>query len=429
MSKNIQAVRGMNDIPPAETPYWRMVEDISRSVLGAYGYNEIRMPVVEKTELFVRSIGEVTDIVEKEMYTFADRNGESLTLRPEATASMVRAGIQLGLLHNQVQRLWCIGPMFRHERPQKGRYRQFHQLDVEAFGLTGPEVDAELILLMERMWQQFGLTDMKLEINSLGTREIQAKYRGLLIDYFTGHQATLDADSQRRLHRNPLRILDSKNPDMQALVEDAPRLIDHLDEESETHFDKLKEILTRCDIGFDVNSRLVRGLDYYTRTVFEWVTDELGAQSAVCGGGRYDGLVEEIGGRSVPAIGFALGLERLVELLKTHDVQPARETPQVYLVAVGEQAGIAAHPLAEKLRSGNPGLRIMVDAGPGNFGRKLKNADRSGASTALILGENEISENCVSVKHLRDSTGQLSVAQADLLTNPEKYLTSPMVKS
>ena len=429
MSKNIQAVRGMNDIPPTEMPYWRMVEDIARSVLGDYGYAEIRMPMVEKTELFVRSIGEVTDIVEKEMYTFVDRNGDSLTLRPEATASMVRAGIQLGLLHNQVQRLWCIGPMFRHERPQKGRYRQFHQLDVEAFGLTGPEVDAELILLMERMWQQFGLTNLKLEINSLGSREVQARYRSLLADYFTQHQAGLDEDARRRLHSNPLRILDSKNPDMQALVEDAPRLVDHLDEESEAHFATLKEILTRCEINFHVNSRLVRGLDYYTRTVFEWVTDELGSQSAVCGGGRYDGLVEEIGDRSTPAIGFALGLERVVELLKTHDVQPVTSFPQVYLVAVGEQASIAAHPLAEKLRSSEPGLRIMVDAGPGNFGRKLKNADRSGAPTALILGENEISGNCVGIKYLRDSTDQLSVAQTDLLTNPEKYLTSPLVKS
>ena len=328
MSKDIQAVRGMNDIPPAETPYWRMVEDICRSVLSGYGYNEIRMPLVEKTELFIRSIGEVTDIVEKEMYTFPDRNGDSLTLRPEATASMVRAGVQLGLLHNQVQRLWCIGPMFRHERPQKGRYRQFHQLDVEAFGLTGPEVDAELILLMERMWQLFGLTDLRLEINSLGSREIQARYRSLLVDYFTIHQTHLDADSQRRLHTNPLRILDSKNPQMQAVLEDAPRLIDHLDEESERHFSILKEILARCSVEFRVNSRLVRGLDYYTRTVFEWVTDELGSQSTVCGGGRYDGLVEEIGGRSTPAIGFALGLERLVELLKVRQVKPALFTPK-----------------------------------------------------------------------------------------------------
>ena len=419
----------MNDIPPTETPYWRMVEDIARSVLGAYGYAEIRMPVVEKTELFVRSIGEVTDIVEKEMYTFADRNGDSLTLRPEATASMVRAGIQLGLLHNQVQKLWCIGPMFRHERPQRGRYRQFHQLDVEAFGLAGPQVDAELILLMERMWQQFGLTNLKLEINSLGSREVQARYRSLLIEYFAKHQAELDEDSQHRLNRNPLRILDSKNPNMQVIVEDAPRLIDNLDEESETHFDTLKEILTRCGIEFEVNSRLVRGLDYYTRTVFEWATDELGSQSAVCGGGRYDGLVEEIGGRSTPAIGFALGLERLVELLHAHDVQPVAQISDVYLVAVGEQASIAAHPLAEKLRSREPGLRITVDAGPGNFGRKLKNADRSGAYTALILGDSEILDNCIGIKQLRDSTEQLSVAQTELLTHPGKYLTSPVVKS
>ena len=419
----------MNDVPPAETPYWRAVEDIAQSILTAYGYSEIRMPVVEKTELFVRSIGEVTDIVEKEMYTFADRNGDSLTLRPEATASMVRAGIELGLLHNQVQRLWCIGPMFRHERPQKGRYRQFHQLDVEAFGLTGPEVDAELILLMERMWQRFGLTNLRLEINSLGSRDVQTRYRTLLVDYFTKHQHTLDEDCQRRLHSNPLRILDSKNPKMRAVVDYAPRLIDHLDDQSQSHFDGLKEILERCGIGFEVNPRLVRGLDYYTRTVFEWVTDELGSQSAVCGGGRYDGLVEEVGGRSTPAIGFALGLERLVELLKLHEFQPHRYTPHVYVVAVGEQANIEAHPLAEKLRNTQPHLHIVVDAGPGNFARKLKSADRSGATTALILGEREVSDNSVGIKYLRESTDQRSIAKADLLNDPERYLTPLMVKS
>ena len=419
----------MNDIPPTETPYWRMVEVICRAVLSGYGYHEIRMPVVEKTELFVRSIGEVTDIVEKEMYTFPDRNGDSLTLRPEATAGMVRAGVQLGLLHNQVQRLWCMGPMFRHERPQKGRYRQFHQLDVEAFGLVGPEVDAELILLMERMWQLFGLTDLKLEINSLGSREIQARYRSILIDYFTTHRTDLDSDSRRRLHTNPLRILDSKNPKMQAVVEEAPRLIDHLDEESEKHFATLKKILECCNVEFRVNPRLVRGLDYYTRTVFEWVTDELGSQNTVCGGGRYDGLVEEIGGRPTPAIGFALGLERLVELLKGTKAEPASSTPEVYVVAVGEHANIQAHPLAEKLRSTKPKLRIVVDAGPGNFGRKLKNADRSGALTALILGDNEISGNKVGIKYLRESLEQLSVPQTDFLADPDKYLAAPVIKS
>ena len=419
----------MNDIPPTETPYWRMVEDIARSVLGAYGYSEIRMPIVEKTELFVRSIGEVTDIVEKEMYTFADRNGDSLTLRPEATASMVRAGVQLGLLHNQIQRLWCIGPMFRHERPQKGRYRQFHQLDVEAFGLAGPEVDAELILLMERMWQEFGLNNLKLEINSLGSRDIQARYRTLLVEYFTQHQAHLDDDSQRRILSNPLRILDSKNPAMQNLVEEAPRLIDHLDEESQKHFKTLQQILQRCNVNFQVNPRLVRGLDYYTRTVFEWVTDELGSQSAVCGGGRYDGLVEQIGGHSTPAIGFALGLERLVELLKTRAINPPKMPIQVYVAAVGELAGIEAHPLAEELRSICPALRIMVDAGPGNFTRKLKNADRSGALMAIIIGENEISTDSVGIKHLRESGDQKIVTRSNLLADPTKYLDSPVVKS
>ena len=386
------------------------------------------MPVVEKTELFVRSIGEVTDIVEKEMYTFDDRNGDSLTLRPEATASMVRAGIELGLLHNQTQRLWCIGPMFRHERPQKGRYRQFHQLDVEIFGQSGAAADAELILLMERMWQQLGLTNLRLEINSLGSTEIQGRYRALLVDYFTAHQGLLDEDSQRRVHTNPLRILDSKNPHIQTLIEQAPRLIDHLDEASQSHFNLLQEILTRCGISFVVNPRLVRGLDYYTRTVFEWVTDELGSQGTVCGGGRYDGLVEEIGGRSTPAIGFALGLERLIELLKLHEFQPESDAPQVYLLAVGEQASIEAHPLAEKLRSAHPSLRIVVDTGPGNFRRKLKNADRSGASTALILGETEVSDDSVSIKYLRESADQQSIARAELLNCPGRYLASPGVK-
>lgn len=419
----------MNDIPPAETPYWRSVEDIARSTLSAYGYNEIRMPIVEKTELFVRSIGEVTDIVEKEMYSFTDRNGDSLTLRPEATASMVRAGIQLGLLHNQVQRLWCVGPMFRHERPQKGRYRQFHQLDVEAFGLHGPQVDAELILLMERIWQQLELNNLRLEINSLGTREVQVRYRTSLVEYFTQHENALDEDSKRRLHTNPLRILDSKNPQMQPLVDNAPRLIDHLDEASKVHFDELQDILERCGIDFQVNPRLVRGLDYYTRTVFEWVTDELGSQSAVCGGGRYDGLVGEIGGRPTPAIGFALGLERLVELLKLHHFTPHRKTPHAYLVAVGPQANIQAHPLAESLRNANPRLRIVVDAGPGSFGRKLKNADRSGASTALILGNDEVTENTISIKFLRETIEQRCVTQEEFLRNSEKYLAAHMLKS
>ena len=419
----------MNDIAPAETPYWHAVEDIARTILCAYGYREIRMPIVEKTELFVRSIGEVTDIVEKEMYTFADRNGESLTLRPEATASMVRSGVQLGLLHNQVQRLWCIGPMFRHERPQKGRYRQFHQLDVEAFGLSGPQVDAELILLMERIWRQLKLTNLRLEINSLGTREVQIRYRSLLVAYFTEYEHILDEDSQRRLHTNPLRILDSKNPNMQTVIANAPRLIDHLDETSQHHFNELKEILKQCGIDFQVNPRLVRGLDYYTRTVFEWVTDELGSQSAVCGGGRYDGLVGEIGGRPTPGIGFALGLERLIELLKLHDFSPQDLSPHAYLVAVGEQANIRAHPLAERLRNANPKLRIMVDAGPGNFTRKLKNADRSGASTALILGDNEVSENSIGIKYLRESTDQEYVDQEIFLQNSGKYIISPPVKS
>ena len=412
----------MNDIPPTETPYWFFVEDTARSVLTGYGYQEIRMPLVEKTELFKRSIGEVTDIVEKEMYTFADRNGESLTLRPEATASMVRASIEQGLLHNQVQRLWCVGPMFRHERPQKGRYRQFHQIDVEAFGLPGPEIDAELILVLERLWHRLGMGNLRLEINSLGTRETQARYRSALVEYFTQHRDVLDEDSRRRLSTNPLRILDSKNPKLQPLIESAPRLIEQLDAESEAHFQALQEILERSGIGFQINPRLVRGLDYYTRTVFEWITEELGAQGAVCGGGRYDGLVEEIGGRATPATGFALGLERLVELLKLKDIRPPLTPPQVYLVAVGKQASIMAHPLAERLRRQVCGLRLVVDADQGSFKSKLKRADRSGAWIALIFGDDEASQQRVGVKHLRESTAQESMTQDELLHHLEHYL-------
>jgi len=338
----------MNDILPEDTPYWQLLEKLVRDVLGSYGYNEIRFPVVEKTELFKRSIGEVTDIVEKEMYTFEDRNGDSLTLRPEGTASCVRAGIQNGLLHNQTQRLWYLGPMFRHERPQKGRYRQFHQIGVEAFGMEGPDLDAEHILITSRLWEKLGLNGLELQINSLGTSEARAKYRGKLVEYFETHVEELDDDSQKRLKTNPLRILDSKNPDMKSLISGAPKLTDHLDDESREHFELLCAYLDQSEINYTINPCLVRGLDYYGRTVFEWVTTELGAQGTVCAGGRFDGLVEQLGSKPVCAAGFAVGLERLLELVKGN-LKPDH-MPHAYLVLVGEKAQKNGLLLAERLR-------------------------------------------------------------------------------
>ena len=405
----------MNDILPAETPYWRYIEDTARRVLDAFGYAEIRMPVVEKTELFKRSIGEVTDIVEKEMYTFPDRRGDSLTLRPEATASMVRAAVQHNLL-DRVQRLWCTGPMFRYERPQKGRYRQFHQLDVELFGLPGAEADAELILILRRLFAELGIEQLGLEINSLGDRQTQAHYRDLLVEHFARHENCLDEDSKRRLHTNPLRILDSKNPDMQALVQDAPRLVDHLDEESRAHFERLQDMLRASGVAFSVNPRLVRGLDYYTRTVFEWVTTDLGAQSAVCGGGRYDGLVGEIGGKTTPATGFAVGIERLAEIMKLRNIEPPDSAPHAYLVALGDAAQAAAYPLAEQLHNAVPGLRLVVDATAGSLKKKMRQADRSGASIALLLGDDELAADKVTVKYLREQVEQQAVQRGELTT-------------
>ncbi|GMQ76917.1 MAG: histidine--tRNA ligase [Gammaproteobacteria bacterium] len=413
--KAIQAIRGMKDIPPAETPVWRRLEDSAREVLAGYGYHELRPPVVEKTELFRRSVGESTDIVEKEMYTFADRNGESLTLRPECTASCVRAAIEHGWLRGRGQRLWHIGPMFRYERPQKGRYRQFHQLDVEALGFPGPDIDAELILLGTRLWRRLGLTGLRLELNSLGSREIQQSHRDRLVDYLSAHAKDLDEDSRRRLSSNPLRILDSKSPDLQAILEAAPRITDCLDDASRRHFEQLQAMLEASDIAFRVNPRLVRGLDYYTGTVFEWITDDLGAQGAICGGGRYDGLVEEIGGAPTPATGFAVGLERVVALMQAGEKVPAAGRPHAYLLAVGEEAQRAAHALAEQLRDALPGLRLLVDAGPGNFKRKMKSADRSGADQALILGEDEVRRQRITCKNMRGDGGQLTVARSEMV--------------
>ncbi|TDJ16244.1 MAG: histidine--tRNA ligase [Gammaproteobacteria bacterium] len=413
--KAIQAIRGMKDIPPAETPVWRRLEDTAREVLAGYGYQELRPPVMEKTELFRRSVGEGTDIVEKEMYTFDDRNGDSLTLRPECTASCVRAAIEHGWLRGRGQRLWHIGPMFRYERPQKGRYRQFHQLDVEALGFPGPDIDAELVLLCARLWRRLGLTGLRLEINTLGSREIQDAYRDRLVDYLTAHKKELDEDSRRRLGSNPLRILDSKNPNLRAILEAAPRIVDSLDEESRIHFEQLQAMLEASDIAFQVNPRLVRGLDYYTGTVFEWITDDLGAQGAVCGGGRYDGLVEEIGGTPTPATGFAVGLERVVALMQTQENAPTPRPPHAYLLAVGDEAQRAAHALAEQLRDALPRLRLLVDAGPGNFKRKMKSADRSLADLALILGEDEVRAQQITCKNMRDGGGQLTVDRAQMV--------------
>ncbi len=412
MSDPINAIRGMNDILPEQTGIWQQLEAVLRETLASYGYDEIRMPVVEKTQLFARSIGASTDIIEKEMYTFNDRNDESLSLRPEGTAGCVRAGIQHGLLYNQEQRLWYMGPLFRYERPQKGRYRQFHQMGAEVFGIAGPDIDAELILMTARIWKKLGIDHLiRLEINSLGSADARNNYRAVLVDYFTEHKDQLDEDSIRRLTANPLRILDSKNPTMQELIENAPRLSEHLDEESAEHFSALCKRLDSAGIEYKINARLVRGLDYYNRTVFEWITDSLGAQGAVCGGGRYDALVEQLGGKSTPAVGFAMGLERLVSLLVDLDQENLKKPDiQLYLARMGEKAEIKALLIAEDLRNIFPGLKILTHCGTGNFKKQLKKADKSGAKLCLILGDDELSENKVTVKFLREQREQQQIA-------------------
>jgi len=414
MSDTLQAIRGMNDILPEQTPVWQFVENTLRDVLQNYGYREIRMPIVEKTELFKRSIGEVTDIVEKEMYTFTDRNGDSLTLRPEGTAGCVRACIQHSLINRQTQRLWYTGPMFRHERPQRGRYRQFFQVGVEVFGLEGPDIDAEMLMMTARLWQRLGLKQVSLQINSLGTADVRAKYRDALVAYLDRVHEQLDEDSQRRLKTNPLRILDSKNTAVQKLLEGAPVLADFLDEESRTHFTALREQLDIAGIDYVVNPRLVRGLDYYGRTVFEWVTDQLGAQGTVCAGGRYDVLVEYLGGRATPAIGFALGLERLIALLEKQGVETPDTSPHLYVVAVGEQAQQQGMVLSEHLRDALPGLRLVTHCGGGSFKSQFKKADRSGAHYALILGDDEVQRRVAGIKPLRDREEQQTVSFDEL---------------
>ena len=414
MSKSLQAIRGMNDILPEQTPLWRYFEDSVARLLDGYGYRQMRMPIVEFTELFKRSIGEVTDIVEKEMYTFEDRNGDSLTLRPEGTAACVRAVLEHGLAGaGQPQKLWYIGPMFRHERPQKGRYRQFHQIGVEVFNIDGPDIDAELIVLTWRLWGLLGIRDaVTLELNSLGTSAARAVYRDALVEYLSARADRLDEDSRRRLTSNPLRVLDSKNPETQALLADAPRLADYLDEESRVHFEGLKARLDAAGIPYVINPKLVRGLDYYSKTVFEWVTDQLGAQGTVCAGGRYDGLVEQMGGKPTPGVGFAMGIERLVLLIETLNKVPAQIFRQVdiYLCAFGEPAELAALALAERLRDQLPGLRLQVNAGAGSFKSQLKKADKSGALYALVLGEDELARQVVGCKPLRDQGEQQSIA-------------------
>ena len=418
----IQAIRGMNDVLPAQAGVWQQVESALLELFGLYGYQEVRFPVLEKTELFSRSIGTETDIVAKEMYTFADRNGDSLTLRPEGTASCVRLGLQHGLFQNQKQRLWYMGPMFRHERPQRGRYRQFHQAGAEAFGWEGPDIDAELILLTARIWRQLGVTGTSLQLNSLGDVETRRAYRERLVDYLSPLRGELDADSQRRLETNPLRILDSKHPGTQAVLADAPVLQDCLDPESERHLQELCRCLDRCGLKYEINPRLVRGLDYYSRTVFEWVSGELGAQGTVCAGGRYDALVEQLGGRQrVPAAGFALGLERLVELLSLRGDEPGTRV-DVYVVVLDENARLAATQSAERLR--DRGFRVQQHCGGGGAKSQFKRADKSGAEVALVLGEEEARTGRATVKPLRRDMPQISIGQEQLATALAEFFES-----
>ncbi|MCL1059031.1 histidine--tRNA ligase [Shewanella gelidimarina] len=418
MAKQIQAIRGMNDILPTQSPIWQKLETVLRETVSAYGYSEIRTPIVESTDLFKRSIGEVTDIVEKEMYTFEDRNGDSLSLRPEGTASTVRAGNEHGLLYNQEQRLWYMGPMFRHERPQKGRYRQFNQFGVEVYGIASADIDAEVLMLSAMLWEKLGISEhVTLELNTLGDSEERAAYRDALIAFLEQHKDVLDEDSQRRMYSNPLRVLDSKNAAVQALLGDAPALMDYLGEETRSHFSHLCELLEAVGIQYTINPRLVRGLDYYNRTVFEWVTSSLGSQGTVLAGGRYDGLVGQLGGKSTPAVGFAMGLERIVLLLETleldKDVKPAVD---VYVTAMGDNCRVEAIKVAQELRASLPSLKVMSHCGGGNFKKQMKRADKSGAAVALVIGEDELANNQVAVKYLREDKAQELVARDALAT-------------
>jgi histidyl-tRNA synthetase len=399
----------MNDVLAVDAPLWERLESAAATLFNAYGYDRMRLPVLERTELFQRSIGELTDIVEKEMYTFLDRNEESVTLRPEATAGVVRAALSNGLLHNQQQKVWCSGPMFRREKPQKGRYRQFHQLSIEALGFAEPELDAELIVISARLWRELGIKSVNLEMNSLGTAEARAVYKRALVDYFSRHRADLDEDSLRRLERNPMRILDSKNPHMRPIVAGAPLLADHLDAESRDHFARVQQYLGDAGVAFTLNPRLVRGLDYYSRTVFEWLTDRLGAQGAVCSGGRYDGLVAQLGGRDTPAVGWALGVERVVELMRADGANEPPRTPDVLVIGIGDAARGKTFAIAESLRARLPRLRVLLAQPPGSLKTQLKRADKSGARYALIIGEDELASDKVSFKTLRAEAPQRSL--------------------
>ncbi|MGQ3058313.1 MAG: histidine--tRNA ligase [Nevskia sp.] len=410
----IQSVRGMNDVLPADSAAWQHVHAVAAQVFAAYGYGELRLPVVERTELFKRAVGEVTDVVEKEMYSFEDRGGEALSLRPELTAGVVRAGIEHGILFNQQQRVWCTGPVFRYERPQAGRYRQFHQLDVEAFGIATPDADVEVIAIAAQLWKRLGLSGFELQINTLGTPACRATHRAALIAYLEQHEAALDEDARRRLHSNPLRVLDSKVPATQAIVAGAPRLLDHLDDASIAHFDAVKAGLDVLGIAYTVNPRLVRGLDYYTHTVFEWVTDQLGAQGTVCAGGRYDGLVEQLGGPKTTGVGFGLGIERLILLMGVQKVAITSNSPQVYVCRFGAEAERQALQLAEALRDHCPGLRLVLNAGGGGLKSQLKRADQSGARYALVIGDDEAAAGTVQVKSLRGEGDAYLCRQTEL---------------
>ena len=404
MANKYQSVRGFNDVLPADAPHWQFLHAVAAQVFAAYGYSEIRLPILERTELFERSIGAATDVVEKEMFTFKDREGDSLTLRPEFTAGTVRAGLEHGLLHNQQQRVWAAGPVFRHERPQAGRYRQFHQLNAEAYGLAGPDIDIELIALSARLLSRLGLRPVvTLELNSLGTSEARAKYRAALLDFLRARADQLDATSRARMEQNPLRVLDSKDPGTQKAVAGAPLLTDYLDAESGSHFKAVQEGLTALGIAFKINPRIVRGLDYYSRTVFEWTTDRLGAQGTVLAGGRYDGLVEQLGGSPCAAIGWAAGIERLILLMRALEVPVAAPGQAVYLCALGEAAEGQARVLAEQLREADPALRLTLNAGGGKLANQLKRADKAGASVALILGDDEAARRVVQVKILQNT--------------------------
>ena len=422
MAKVIQAIRGMNDCAPTESSLWQWVEGQVKQVLASYGYSEVRMPIVESTPLFARAIGEVTDVVSKEMYTFWD-NDEQLTLRPEGTAGCVRAAIEHGWIYNNEQRLWYMGPMFRHERPQKGRYRQFHQAGVEVFGIANPEIDAELIILTARLWKALGIDQhVSLQLNSIGSLEARANYRSALVAFLENHQDLMGDEEKERLVKNPLRILDTKNQALQEVLNDAPKLLDYLDEESRTHFATLCQLLDDMGIAYEVNPKLVRGLDYYNKTVFEWVTSALGAQGTVCGGGRYDGLVEQLGGHAAPGVGFAMGLERLVLLVQeVNAALPVANTVDVYLVYSGEGATLNAFQLAETIRSALPQVRVMTHCSGGKFQKQFKRADKVDAKLALVIGESEVAEKTVVVKDLRSSAEQVTISQADIIETLTKH--------